>query len=452
LLSVLSITAFVLLNLYLGTPGPKSRLQSEVETILGSKMTVSRVSLLPTGRIKFTGIGISGKDPSLRLTAETATLVPDFLALLGGNLRVTSAILVHPVLHLSLPAASGKHALSEKPPENITSPSSTVPDTHSPRKGHAESIPGIRPQTLGRIVIHGGELVLFETDQRTLLAGGGIEAEIATADGDTWFGKASSPQVVLGNMLSIHHLLCSVKYSREGDLLLEDLRGQLGGGTLTGSLRCSLPVHDAGEGFYNATAALKGATLQKLLSDLSYGPSSACGDVSGFLELHGSPGIGKSMTGHGEFLCNGVTVTPADFLKQIGQLLQIEELRLLRLSEAKGVFRIMEGTFFLQDLLLRSENVLLTARGGIGKTGDLDLDARLLLNERLSGRLQGILGPQLAQAPERGYSQIPFHVSGSPYNPRTDLLERLVGIRIGGGLGGILQGLFGRPAPSPRIP
>ena len=98
-----------------------------------------------------------------------------------------------------------------------------------------------------------------------------------------------------------------------------------------------------------------------------------------------------------------------------------------------------------------------SAKGPVGATGDLDLDARILLNENLASRLRGILGPRLAPAPEPGYSQITFRVTGPPSRPRTDLLERLTGIRIGGdlgGLGNLLQGLgiFGKPPTAAPVP
>ena len=95
---------------------------------------------------------------------------------------------------------------------------------------------------------------------------------------------------------------------------------------------------------------------------------------------------------------------------------------------------------------MHSQYLMLNARGPSSANGELDLESRLLLDEKLAGRLRGLLGSQLAPAPESGYSQITFHVSGNPANPKTDLLQRLTGLKIGIDLGGLLQGLFGHPA------
>ena len=103
--------------------------------------------------------------------------------------------------------------------------------------------------------------------------------------------------------------------------------------------------------------------------------------------------------------------------------------------------------------MLRSENLVLAATGPVDSSGELNLDSRLLFNEKLAGRLRGLLGNKLTAAPEQGYSQISFRVTGPALNPKTDLLERLTGIRIGGdlgGIGGFIQGLFGTPKPKPQ--
>ena len=161
------------------------------------------------------------------------------------------------------------------------------------------------------------------------------------------------------------------------------------------------------------------------------------------------------MTGKGSLRCKEAIIEPVAFLKQIGQLLNVDELKLLKLAEGKFLFRIDGGHVVIDELFLRSENLILSAKGPVQNSGELNLESRLLFNQTLTGRLHGLLGSQLTPAPESGYSQVTFHVSGPASNPRTDLIERLTGIHLGGnlgGLGGLLQGLFGKPAPQSPSP
>jgi hypothetical protein len=124
-----------------------------------------------------------------------------------------------------------------------------------------------------------------------------------------------------------------------------------------------------------------------------------------------------------------------------------------RLAEGNALFHLDAGRIVIDELFLKSENLILAAKGPVNSSGEIDLQARLLFNEKLTARLRSLLGSQLTPAPETGYSQVAFKVSGTSLKPRTDLLERLTGIRVGGDLGGLLQGLFGRPAsPSPATP
>jgi hypothetical protein len=226
-------------------------------------------------------------------------------------------------------------------------------------------------------------------------------------------------------------------------LEFRNFHATLGGGTLGGHISLALnPLRTS----YALSLNLDHASIPQLLTDASFAPSSAQGTVLGELTLSGIAGQGASMQGKGSLFCKEAVIQPVDFLKQIGQLLSIDELQLLRLAEGQCAFRIVEGHLIVDDLLLRSENLILTAKGPLQATGELDLDSRLLFNARLTARLRGLLGSQLSPAPEPGYSQVSFHVSGSPQSPKTDLLQRLTGLRIGGDLGGLIQGLFGRPA------
>jgi hypothetical protein len=301
---------------------------------------------------------------------------------------------------------------------------------------------------LRRIRITGGECTLCDERNLPLLSikGLGLGLDLKSgADGQgAWLGDLRADELNLGHVV-IHQLRSDAMLP--GDLKglsLDQLTAVLGGGKLTGSAHIDLPPSSPA---YKANLVLSGASLKQLLADASLGNSAAEGSVSGNMDLGGIAGIPSSSEGKGLLNCTGAVIQPVDFLRQIGQILQIDELQLLRLAEANCAFRIVSGNIVVEDLLLRSENLILTAKGPVLPSGDLDLQARLLFNEKLTGRLRGLLGQKLTVAPEPGYSQVPFHVTGTATNPKTDLVERLTGIRIGGDLGGILQGLFGRPSP-----
>jgi len=298
--------------------------------------------------------------------------------------------------------------------------------------------------------IRGGEFHLIAPSSLPLLDVSGLNV----SDQGNGKGTLSAEGVMVSSLLRFSNVKAETIASPES-IRFTNIAASFGGGKVTGHIDYLDPFSPRPG--YRTGLRLEDADLGHLLSDVSLGNTQSQGKVSASLTLQGSPGIGSTMRGGGEILCRETVIKPVDFLQQVGRLLSIEELQILRLSEGRCLYRIEGGHVVVDELFLRSQNICLAAKGPVGATGDLDLDARILLNENLASRLRGILGPRLAPAPEPGYSQITFRVTGPPSRPRTDLLERLTGIRIGGdlgGLGNLLQGLgiFGKPPAATLVP
>ena len=455
------------LNLYLHLPGKKEALRGALSSFLRMPVSLDSVFWVPSGGIRFNGVLLGnpprdGKMP--RFSASAVTLYLDYPKLLRGMISLGKIRIVHPRMQYSLvkPPAAGVMApvsSAQLPRSSTISPdvlqgviSPKIPSNPSPPDMHsAESMQTGTFQLSGelpKISISQGEFLLKDDHGTRIVYLNGVDL-VGEGNG-SWNGLIRIHRAVIGKGLTIREIHSELTLSGSRDeLLFKELTAQIGGGQLRGSVTLN-PLQKLLP--YSATLKLSGASLKELLEDLSYGPSSAEGSVTGELTLSGSAGAPSSMEGSGSLLGKEAVIEPADFLKQIGQLLQIDELQLLRLTEAKSLFRIVRGNMVIDDLLLRSRNIILRAKGPVRPTGELDLEARLLLNEKLTGRLRGILGPQLGQAPEPGYSQVLFHISGDSSHPKTDLLERLTGIRIGGDLGGLLQGIFGHPSPRTPVP
>lgn len=445
-------TAALGLNLYLQSQGGRTLLNRELSGMTGTPVSIHGILGLPVLGIRLNGV-TAGEDPSHPfLSVESITLHPDYLNLLHGRLVIEKIQLNHPVVHLTLgknpeipsstavgsfgTVAQSIPSVGETPPPSAppSSPSVTI---------HSQAISPYG-DFLRSLSISNGEFTLLNENGTRAISLTGIDLNASPHPIEGWHGTVQATQSVLADHLIIHRISSSLRLSRDfSKLECEPIQATLGGGALKGTATFTWnPTQPA----YSVSLKLDQATIPKLLTDATFAPSSAEGKVSGNLNLSGIAGQGASMQGNGSLLCTDAVIQPVDFLKQIGQLLSIEELQVLRLAEGKCIFHIDAGHVLIDDLFLRSENLILSAKGPLHPSGELDLDSRLLFNTKLTGRLRGLLGSQLSPAPEQGYSQVAFHVSGSPLNPKTDLLQRLTGLRIGGDLGGLLQGLFGRPA------
>jgi len=475
--------AILCLNLYLRAPGTQNQLTEALTLAAGVPVTIESSYVLPLpppGGIRLSGIKAQQQGRPALFTADSITLRPNYAELLHGRLFIDGAVLNHPVVRLALselPGArrpegvsassfgstapgglpqkvtgstpSAASAASAASPPSAPTQASSADRATAPLKPATASTPTTsRGIPLRHLVIKNGELTLLDEQGVPLISASGIHLKGAHVAAGGWIGTLLYTQTVLSDRVILKDLRTPIRLSENLQTLsLETFTALLGEGKLSGNASFDLSM---GAPRYSVTMNLAGASLKHLLSDASFGVSSAEGIISGDLQLTGTAGEGSSIQGKGGLTAKDATIQPVDFLKQIGQLLNVEELKLLRLSDSKCLFHLVAGRVIIDDLFLRSENLILSAKGPLKPSGELDLDSRLLFNDKLTGRLRGLLGSQLTPAPETGYSQVAFHVSGSPMNPKTDLLERLTGIKIGGDLGGILQGLFGRPASAPQ--
>jgi hypothetical protein len=471
------LSVCLILNAYLTLPATRNQIESGIGYSLGMPVTIGSIFALPwpVGTVRIGNIkGGREADPQ-GFSAPSIILRPDFTELLHGRIVASGVELKRPVLRLSTrqpiaamatPSAAtpgnfgGSFTATStprdiKPPTpGIASPATETVPARNALSGASTPAGEIPPSLpLKSIRVEGGDFSYIDDKGNPILTLKGFTMRGAL-NGENWKGNLNAPSIVIGSSLIFRNLHAGLTGPANlSSLDLSPCTASFGGGTLSGT--ASLTSLRQSPSF-SLTLHLSDGRLEKLLSDASLGTSSAQGKITGDLRLEGMAGKGSTMNGAGNLLCKEVTVEPVSFLKQIGQFLNIEELKLLRLSEGKCLFRVDQGRFVVDDLFLRSENLILAAKGPLDSTGQLNLESRLLFNENLTRRLGGLLGNKLTPAPEQGYTQIAFRVSGPAMNPRTDLLERLTGIRIGGdlgGFGGLIQGLFGAPKPqTPATP
>jgi hypothetical protein len=453
LLLATPVILLIALNLYLLSPQIQEKIRSELSTALGTPISIQSLHLTPTGGLKLKGI-LAGSDQSNPiLTADSLTIYPKYLPLLKGQFSIKGLVLNHPIIRLPLSSSSlliplsssslsGDVVASENQSQlttgsSISTPASTAASNTIFSGWKFENI----LISLPYLKIVDADVTLLNSDSSPLAAMHEMKLHGKLGHDGIWNGNFEAGQATIGTALILHEIHSPIRLSPDSKtLFLDELKAVLGGGDLQGKFSLDLPPATPK---YHTELSLTGALLNQFFADASLGTAASEGNVSGDLQLSGITGTGTSMEGNGHLLCTDAVIEPADFLKQIGQLLQVDELQLLRISEGHASFAINDGKMTFDDLTLHSENLALTARGPILLNGDLDLNARLLFNEKMSERLHGLLGSQMSAAPEAGYSQISFHVAGPIKHPSTDLLERLTGIHFGGDLGGLLQGIFG---------
>jgi hypothetical protein len=187
--------------------------------------------------------------------------------------------------------------------------------------------------------------------------------------------------------------------------------------------------------------------LRKLAEEAQLEPGKTEGILQGSVDLGGDPSESHSTTGAGHFELVSAKLKPVDFLIKLGELLKIDELQLLKLSDAKIDVTIRHKRVQVDDIILKSDNLILRGSGPIRFNGKMNLDARLLVNLKLQRQLRGVLGKNLADSEDPEYRQIPFSVTGRIDNPKTDLLDKLIGAKVGQDVGGMLVNILRSSVP-----
>ncbi len=163
------------------------------------------------------------------------------------------------------------------------------------------------------------------------------------------------------------------------------------------------------------------------------------GELEGSFQASGKTADPNALIGRGEIFLRDGRVQQYSLLVLLGQILQIEELQELHLEQAEAKYHLSPGLVTIDNLILRSQNIHLTASGTVAFDGRLKLDSQLAINDRIRGQLFKAIRVNFQPTNEPGYSAIDFQVGGTIDRPSTNLMDRLVGRD----LTNMLNSLFG---------
>jgi AsmA protein len=212
---------------------------------------------------------------------------------------------------------------------------------------------------------------------------------------------------------------------------LDRMTGKITGGTFNQTARVDL----AKKGFvYNGQSMLKGISADPLIT--AFFPSAA-GTVFGTLNLNGdfngrgttAENLKKNLSGKGDFLLTDGKVTGAGLVQGFADYLNLEQLRVLKFSQAKGNFRIQDGRVLVNSTF-NGPDLRMAPAGSFGLDGSLDIALNASLGPSLVGKIS--VGGSAAQflTDKEGWAQLPIKVAGTVKAPKFALDTSAVGQKI----------------------
>lgn len=441
--AVLAVIAIILLciNIYLQSSGVQQRIRAAASQSLGSELKISSTIFTPWEGLVLRGLSI--QDPSRPdaniIEAAALRIRFAFFPLFQQRFVVTECALFEPkVIIRQLESGDWQLPVPPLRTADIPLPAAETPGELAQPKVSGPSF----KSELHRFRVGGGTLTFVDSGNRTVfrLEHSNIDAAIApdlTVKGTFRVGSAN-----ISN--SLYPRRINGDFTWDGKTFdVPDISGAIAGGKILA--RYQLVSGDIPT--FTMAVELSKIQLRQLAEEATMDAGKTEGELQGTLDLAGDARTSDSLTGKGHFELIAARFRPVEFLVKLGELLRIEELQLLTLQDAKIDLTIGDKKVQVDDITLKSENLILRGQGPVRFDGKLDLDAQLMMNKKLQGQLKGLIGRSMQDSEDPNYRQVPFNVTGKLSSPKTDLLDKLVGFNIGQDVGGLLKNLFRTPAP-----
>jgi hypothetical protein len=463
----IAIVVLVGVNLYLQSGPVQERIRLATADAFGAPVEVRRTTFTPWGGLNLTGLSVPDPNAPRRslIEANRFSVRFEWLPLLSQRFVVNEVTLSEPALSLRqtdkgdwilpMQAKSKRRQRIERERPSRDTPliitDSTIiesPGPGIPEPAAAPSPPAYHVE-LQKFTIRDGAASFVDRKGRLVARATGISADARVAPNGAVSGDAWIADITIHDSLHPRKVRAHFK-AHNGIVDVSEIKAALAGGRLRADVHVDSGMHGA-EPAFTFDGELDEVSLRRLISEADGGGKGASGSLNGKLVLHGDPRDGSTTTGFGDFALVDATIEPFDLIRMAGQLLRIDELQLLALDQAELKFEIRNERAMVNRLLLKSENLMLTATGPVRFDGRLNLDARLLINEKLQKRI-GSLSAKFSASEDAGYKQLPFKFSGRLDSPETDLLDRIIGTKLPRNVGDLLQGFIGGLVPTLQAP
>jgi type II secretion system protein N len=277
----------------------------------------------------------------------------------------------------------------------------------------------------------------------------GVELQTTIEKSDFLQGVVHIERLSAHDRFFLQKIRSPFKYSPDG-VELSRISARAAGGEING-LFSVRPAEDNSP--FHLSVQFKNLKADDVVTDAGGNRGTISGELDGTLDASGKAADQNGMTGSGEIILRNGKLQQYSLLVALGQILQIEELTQLQLDQAEAKYHLENGQVKVDELVLRSPNLRLSATGNIAVNGKLHLDAQLAINEKVRNQLFKPIRQNFQPTSDPQYSAVDFQVTGTLERPRTNLVDRIVGRDlkdiVSGFLGGKKSGK-NKKAPAPE--
>lgn len=447
-LSILGAVVLLAVNLYVQSQGTQARIQRELRQRFGANLNIGRISVTPWNGLKLSGITIAqGAAGGNFLEAENFGLRIAFLSLFSKRLVFKEVSLVRPKV-VWPQNADGKWRLpdlrSEPRAEGKPAGAAAGVETPSPQAEKENGPVGFSTQPLPppvmppekktksptefaseihKISLIDGTFRFLDRSNNPVANFEGVGFRASVSSASALHGNARVAKVSLRDRFFLQQFKSPVRYDDNG-LDLSQVSAHTGGGDI--KARFSIQPETA-ESPFHVEMKFRNVEADQIIMEAGGPGGTLQGKLEGTLTADGKTTDPDALAGTGEVTLHNGQLRQYSLLVALGQIFQIEELTQLHLEQANAKYRLAPGVVNIDELVLRSANIRLSATGTVTFRGKLHLNSRLAIDEKVRGQLFKPLRANFQPTDEPGYSAVDFEIGGTLDRPKTNLLEKVVG-------------------------
>jgi hypothetical protein len=254
-------------------------------------------------------------------------------------------------------------------------------------------------------------------------------------------GAARVEKISLRNRFYLEQLRSPLRYE-PGELEFSQISAHAAGGDMVGHFSMQPQAEDSP---FNVEVNFRNLQADRIVAEAGGPQGVLSGKLEGNLQASGKTAKSNALVGTGAILLRDGQVRQYSLLVALGQMLQIEELTQLHLDQAEAKYHITPGLITVDELILRSPNIRLSATGTISFNGKLHLASRLAIDEKIRAHLFKPIRANFQPIEEPGYFAVDFQVGGTIERPKSNLLDKVVGRDLKDLMNSFLGGKSERP-------
>jgi hypothetical protein len=404
----------------------QKRIEDKINAASGMTVHCEDISVGWLGGVDLKGVTATGVGGD-SLSVQSVTVRPDLWAGIRGRLRFED-LRIENIRFVRLEQAKAP----ELPNRANSDSASVAPAVEKKGALRLREVLGLAK----RIRVSNAALDWMKASGSVRAQAEGIEFCYEETEPGKGTGVLNLQRGIWEELLAVDSL--HVKIQREDDrLTVPDFSARCGGGKLLGNGSLHLSREAPFVGSLSAANVDLGNMSRELPSVRVAGKAEANFRMEGLL------GAQQTWIGDGELTVSDGSFKGLALLQMLGQVFQVQELAQLTARKAHSKIRVAERKAFFEGLEVDAGDIQLRALGDVDFKRAVSLSAQISLAENMiRGKAQQLFGKRFSPADSSGHRTLAFQVTGTLENPKTDLMEKLVGDNLGEIVGGALSGVL----------